>query len=303
LERRAEASDNATMTKIVERIARDLGIPDLVERLLDLPGADLTSLLLEVARRRSVKLTPADLLRPSQAYPPGDFDARQNLDLVAAAFRAAPAFEAVELSPICPVGTNTVLGGIDQMNVLATVRGSEVLADPTTALALVAAQRTPPVRLCASARVVRYQPLSSPWHRRHFRQFALVTAGRVDPAEALREHIRVYLDLMRGLSRFHFPGLQVAVCDFAARTDVDALLEPLRGEYPEARFTVDSERTQGDGYYRGLALTLTAEANGRPIHIGDGGFSDWMARLCSDRKERFLGTGIGVEAVLRFFRR
>jgi hypothetical protein len=291
------------MTKIVERVARAAGVPDLVDRLVALPGADLTSLLLEVARRRSLALRPADLLRPSPAYVPDDHDARRQLEVAAAAFRAAPAFEAVELSPLCPAGTNTVLGGIDQMNVLATVRGSEVLADPTTALALLAARRPRPVRLCASARMVRYQPLLAPWHRRHFRQFALVTAGRVDPVDAMREHIRVHLDLVRGLTAFAFPGLEVAVRDFAGRTDVDALLAPLRGEYPEARFVVDTTRTQGDGYYRGLALTLSAEAAGGRIPFGDGGFSDWMARLASDRRERFLGTGIGVEAILRFFAR
>ena len=43
-----------------ERIARDLGMPDLVERLVDVPANELTSLLLEVTRRR--KRTPADLL-------------------------------------------------------------------------------------------------------------------------------------------------------------------------------------------------------------------------------------------------
>ncbi len=291
------------MTKIVERIAREVGVPDLVERLVALPGADLSSLLLEVTRRRSAKLEPADLLRPDPAYPPADFDARQNLDVVAAAFRAARAFEAVELSPICPAGTNTVLGGIDQMNVLATVRGSEVLADPTTALALVAARRPRPVRLCASTRLVRYQPLPHPWMRRHFRQFALVTAGRFDPAEALREHIRVYLEILRGLTGFAFPDLEVAVRDFAGRTDVAAVLEPLRGEFPEARFVVDTTRTQGDGYYRGLALTLSAASNGQRFPFGDGGFTDWMARLCANRKERFLGTGLGTEVFHRFFAR
>jgi len=187
------------------------------------------------------------------------------------------------------------------MNVLATVRGSEVLADPTTALALLAARRPRPVRLCASARLVRYQPLPHAWMRRHFRQFALVTAGRIDPVDALGEHIRVYLQILRALPAFRFPGLEVAVRDFARRADVGALLEPLRGEFPEARFVVDTTRTQGDGYYRGLAITLSAEADGRRYPFGDGGFTDWMVRLCSDRKERFLGTGIGTEVFHRFF--
>jgi hypothetical protein len=45
---------------IAERIARDLGTPDLVDKLIARPANELTSLLLEVTRRR--RRTPTDLL-------------------------------------------------------------------------------------------------------------------------------------------------------------------------------------------------------------------------------------------------
>ena len=83
---------------------------------------------------------------------------------------------------MCPAGLNTVLGRIDQDNVLATVRGSEVMADPTAALALEAAVRRRAgdgtVRLATTHRVLRLQPLSGEGIvLRHFRLLALVTAG------------------------------------------------------------------------------------------------------------------------------
>jgi hypothetical protein len=66
---------------------------------------------------------------------------------------------------------------------MTTVRGSEVLADPTTALALEAATRRASgedaVRRCAVSRVLRMQPLPDvPGFTRHFTLFALVSAGR-----------------------------------------------------------------------------------------------------------------------------
>src|SRR5256885_1737366 len=80
-----------------------------------------------------------------------------------------------------PLALNGVLGDIDQHNVLATVRGSEVQADPTTALTLEAALRRrgddPAVRLCTCHRVLRLQRFDAPDAWQHFRLFALVTAG------------------------------------------------------------------------------------------------------------------------------
>jgi hypothetical protein len=62
---------------------------------------------------------------------------------------------------------------VDPRNVIATVRGSEVAADPTNALALEASHRrsltlstnprsNAPIRLAASQRVVRAQAFNGP---------------------------------------------------------------------------------------------------------------------------------------------
>jgi hypothetical protein len=56
--------------EIAARIARDAGIPDLVELLGSrLPPTDLQSLLLAVYRRRAAELTPRALLERYEQNP------------------------------------------------------------------------------------------------------------------------------------------------------------------------------------------------------------------------------------------
>jgi hypothetical protein len=117
-----------------------------------------------------------------------------------AAFDAVPAYDAVDLSPVEPLGVNTALAGLDQTSVLATARASEVVADPTVTLALHAAVRRrdglDPVRVCACHRVLRPQA-SDPSVPRHFRLFGLVSATRSradheSEVEAMREHVQAH---------------------------------------------------------------------------------------------------------------
>src|SRR5215208_185868 len=139
---------------------------------------------------------------------PAEVDARDLNALDRLAFDAADQFQALELAPVCPLGTNAVLGDIHQNNVLATIRNSEVVADPTTVQALECARRRrlgqPQVRLCASHRVLRLQPFDVPGFTRHFRIFALASAGRAAPSygfevQSVREHLAVYLRLFAAL--------------------------------------------------------------------------------------------------------
>jgi hypothetical protein len=288
--------------QLLDRIGREAGVPGLADLLVAMPGTDLNSLLLEVLRARSRARTAEDLLDGRELFAASDLDGRAFLRLIDELYTAAPAFEAVELSPICPLGTNQVLGGIDQMNVLAALRGAEVVADPTTAMALIAARRgDPAVRLCASARPLRLQPIpAGSGYTPHFRQLALVSAGRIDPMAALEEQLTVWLRFLERLAPlgYLFPDLEVAITVLDDRQVLDELFASLGASFPAVRFRLAPERQQGRGYYETLAITLAS----RGIAFGDGGFTSWLARLRHDRKQRFLGTGIGVDALLRHFR-
>jgi hypothetical protein len=176
--------------RIAASIARELGIPDLAGRLASLDASPLGSLLLAVFRARMARLSPAEVRAAADRaalHRPSSVDARLLLGVDAAAFQAARGFEALDLSPVLPLGSCAALTGIDPNNVLSALRGAEVLADPTLAFALEAARRRrdpgarrgPPLRLCASARLVRTQTLEPPPpFTPHFRMFALASAGR-----------------------------------------------------------------------------------------------------------------------------
>jgi hypothetical protein len=163
---------------IIERIQRDVGIPDLLDTLADrLSPTDLQSLLLAVYRRRAASVTPGQLLgryeqdrfvRPSGAAPPAlaAFD-----QLVWSLLPTT--YTAVELSPVSPLGTNAAIATVSQNKVVTTIRNTEVVADITNVLALECASRRrrllrgdaksrARVRLCASQRVVRGQAFSGP---------------------------------------------------------------------------------------------------------------------------------------------
>lgn len=197
---------------VLDRIARSAGVPELPDVLAErIPATDLTPLLLHAYRRRSARRSPADLMAQREhdaTVAPAEVDARDLNALDRLAFDAADQFQALELAPVCPLGTNAVLGDIHQNNVLATIRNSEVVADPTAVQALECARRRrlgeSHVRLCASHRVLRLQPFDVPGFTRHFRIFALASAGRAAPSygfevESVREHLAVYLRLFAAL--------------------------------------------------------------------------------------------------------
>ncbi len=148
--------------RIAAAVARQLGLPDLPARLAGLDASPLGSLLLAVFRARACRLAARDIRTAHEhrgLHQPSSVEARLFHRADAAALEAAEGFEALDPSPVLPLGACTALGGTDPNSVLLALRGAEVLADPTIALALEAARRRrepsarrgAPVRLCASA--------------------------------------------------------------------------------------------------------------------------------------------------------
>jgi hypothetical protein len=226
--------------RILSRIGRELGGDGVLDALGRLAPRDLHSLLLHLAAKESARKTPLDLLAQYErggAFALGFVDPRLALRFADAAFTAAQAFEALELSPVCPLGTVRAISGIHQNNVLSASRGAELLADPTPLLALECARRrrrpadrTGTIRLCTSHRMMRMQPAPAGLLP-HFRLFAMVTAAQKAPPpgsasevavelDLLREHLAVYLDLFAALERpphgFRFADVTVSVAHTGA---------------------------------------------------------------------------------------
>jgi hypothetical protein len=190
----------------------------------------------------------------------------------AGAYEAAREFEAVELSPAQPFGSHSVLGGIDQNNVLTTIRNAEVAGDPTTALAVEAALRrrrsAGTMRLCAAQRVVRLQPFDVPGFSPHFKLFGLVSAGRDAgrndfECASLREHLSVYLRLFRLLNGqgYHLGEPLVEVTDHR----LTALSLQRAGVAPEmVRERIRAHRLGGSAEMLSeLGVAISGETNER----------------------------------------
>jgi hypothetical protein len=303
---------------IIERIERALGVPGLAARLVEqLEPSDLQSLLLDVQRRSALARSAPGILAQyaesrfvrAAAVPP-----RQLAEWDRVAFASLPpGFEALELSPVCPLGTSSVVAGVSQNWSVATVRNTEVVSDSTNVLALEAALRrrallagaprsSEPVHLAASQRLLRAQNYRSADLVPHFRLFALCSAGRDlgasrFEAEALAAHIGFHLSAARA---FLGPSLRLRVSLTALGrggepvASVRQAIEDAAADRENVEVVLDPDREAGRGYYSGLCFYILADS-GAGVQLADGGVVDWTQRYLSNAKERLVISGIGSE--------
>ncbi|MEP7059925.1 MAG: hypothetical protein ABI828_04275 [Actinomycetota bacterium] len=293
----------------VERVLRAPDAADLHRMLVDLPGADLTSLLTSVMAERTAKLGATDVLRrhgsdrftqPS-AVPAAQL--RQAEDL----FVQATGWEWLVLAPLVPAGTFTAMGDLDPKRVVPTIRGSEVAADPTNTLALEAAfrrQRVLPrerltLRLAAIQRVTRAQRFEDADAFAHFTLAGFVTAargtqGRTFEEEGLREHVGVHV---RALQAAGADAIEIALTDLTGSedTNLQALCASFEDMDGDVSASADPQRAGGRSYYRSVCFKVHATFGSTRIELADGGDTDWTARLLSDRKERCFISGAGLD--------
>ena len=274
-------------SKIIERVSAETGIPRLFSALAnEIALSDLQSLLMHAYQARTANFGESDLRRGAERslVSSSHVDARLLNQFDRTAYEVAHDFEAVELSPVGPLGMNHVLGGIDQNNVLTTIRNAEVLGDPTTALALECWRRRrnqardrglETVRLCCSQRLVRMQPFDQPGYTPHFRLFALVSAGRDTGSHAfeiqhLGEHIRFHLRLFAALNDrgFSFREPLVELSDTAV---VEALLAASGIGLQEMRQSVRAHVLGGSERFlaeRGVRLPAAIDDPERELPAG-----------------------------------
>ena len=316
------------MDQIVERIERQAGVPGLVSILAGrLAPTDLQSILLEVYRLRSSQLQPSAVMsnyETNRFVRPSTVSPVRLLSWEQIAFSQLPqGFEALALSPLCPLCTNSVVSPVDQNWAVATARNTEVVSDSTNVLALECAVRrrellranprsTDPVHLSASHRLARAQRYNSPHSVAHFSSFVLCSAGRDQGSlqfelSALGLHIRFYL---RSLRAFLGPGvpLHLAVTDFCphAREEIleTRLLAPIRSEFENVDCAIDDQRTSGRGYYIDLCFHIHATASSsRRLELVDGGSVNWTQKYLSNAKERLVISGLGSERLCKEFER
>lgn len=214
------------MSKEKEKIAlhekkeKKLGIPNLTQILANSPFRTLNPILIQAYRDRTKQLKPKDILteaeKKEEFYGPSTIDQRKIIELGSDFYSVVPGeYEGIELSPITPLGLNSVISKISQDISLSTIRGSEVISDPTTTLALESAKKRKKfltsketikdsVNLATTGRVLRLQPFgeNEKGYLQHFNLFALCTAGRDYGSEAfmidnINNHISIWLNLIQ----------------------------------------------------------------------------------------------------------
>lgn len=221
---------------LIDKLIQDTGTRGIAKFLSEMPGTDLTTLLMGVLSQRTRALTPSALEAQhwkNRLVIPCPVDQRLLVQADATAYKTLdPKFKGIELSPVAPLGVNVVLGGVNQKNVLGTMRNCEVLADPTTALTLACARRRKTllandprnkesISFSTSARCMRLQRFDDiPGFVPHFKIFALATAGRDIGSEqfeieSMRDHVQFYLRYLSELQSdgYDLRDIHVALSD------------------------------------------------------------------------------------------
>ena len=305
------STDDGHLRRVVEAAGGEAVLEALAD---ELGGADLTTLLLEVMRRRAGRVSPAEVLQQYERdrfVRPGTVSLRALSAVEDAALGTLPGgVEAVVLAPVAPLAAHSVVAPVDQHKVVSTVRRTEVAADPTNVLALEAAVRrrrllagdprsAEPVRLAAVQRVLRAQVFAGAESFAHFSILGLVTAGR-DTGNRTFER-----EVLEAHARFVSAALLAAGAE-AVRLELTAFpgggFEGVVDQVVGALAPVDRleaviapDRTAGAGYYSGAALRAEAVYGGEHVECADGGLVDWTQRLLENRKERLMVLGIGLD--------
>ncbi len=304
--------------EIIQRIEAELQCPHLFESLVEkCPFSDLTSLLLDVYREKAKKITPKALLQQytqNRFVQPAKVNVYETMKFDFLALSLLPNdFEMIELSPVAPLGSNSVIASVDQNNALSTIRNTEVCSDPTNVMALESAIRKQrlkkDVKLCSSHKVVRCQKFKEANFFAGFRILALTTAGKDQGSfkfetEALFEHISYYVELLSKAQTLGIKLRDLAVHVTAldeSRMGIlqEKVLNPLAEKHGNVIVQFDQKRETGRGYYCDACYHIFAkDSSGNDLLLVDGGFTNWTRQLLSNQKERFLISGLGSERLL-----
>lgn len=277
-----------------------------------LAASELWSLLLGVAERRAAQRSPALVQQQwerDRFVCPAYIDQRTLNHLDSHLLAAASAFEALELSPLAPLGSCSAIALASQNKIVSTVRGTEVVSDPTNLLALESARRlrknAQTVKLTTNHRCVRAQAVPKvPGFAAHFRMFCITTAGheRKDQAflvESLSEHIQTHIGALNRLEQhgYSFPD---RILKILATPGCKALGERIASGVSGTPVVFE---TLTHDYYDGLRFMMSARAvSGEHMPLIDGGAFDWLRKLTSNNKLVFVASAIGSQLAAHLYR-
>lgn len=310
------------MSSILHKILERLEQPELIDILKKLSGTELNSLLLEVFNKQIEERTAPEMLklyRHNRFVKPADLPVLKlrEAEIHLLQIFQADGFEPVELSPVSVLGSCAVVAPADQKKILSALRGTEVLADATNAIALHISELKQShvwkpkslhekLRFGTIQRHVRTQAISGKGFTPHFKIGCLVTSGMdagsfLFEKEALSEHVGVMKKIFEGY--YHVDHLSFRLICRKGYADASRLAREVKQylelQHPGIGVAVVENPEKEIGYYKGIQYKVDISVKGKTYEIGDGGFTDWTQQLLQNKKERLLITGFGFELMYR----
>jgi len=302
------------MTNISNLVAKRAGYPRLLDDLSkNISASELNSLLLELFRKRAMKVTPAELLRQfekNRFAAPSEVDTISFNEFEIRCLKLAKrkGFSPITLSPLAPFGTCSAVGFVDQNNVVTALRGTEVVSDATNVFAMLIAKELKKkseyriIKYAATHRHVRSQALLNPAFTPHFGIFCLATAGFDAGSfsfelEQLMDHITTHLSLFSKEFDLKKERLLLRLClkdeDGIFHKKLEARIKTVNDEVD---VKIEKQLNPGD-YYKFLQFKFFIQRNGHEINLSDGGFVDWTQKLIPNKKHRMIISGVGTELI------
>lgn len=304
--------------KITNRILSELGDAEILEKLLNLTGSDLNSLLLKLYEMQTSEIAPNKMLKafasnrftvPSEINP-SEYHAMEHRLLFLA---EQVGIKGVLLSPAAPIASCSTFGFVSQNNVVSALRGTEILSDPTNMLAIIiadalknGADNRTPLFYCTTSRVLRAQPFPAlPGYFSHFGIFCIVSSGKDGGSYSCEKtmfikHIEYYKQLLLVESN---AKLSITFSKRSGYTDSDgffnSMCEIVRNNLPDVPLSCNYEN-EDNKYYTGINFKIYLENNGNTFELGDGGFVDWTQRMTGNSKERCLISCIAIDRLMLY---
>jgi hypothetical protein len=132
----------------------------------------------------------------------------------------------------------------------------------------------------------------------HFRLFSLLSSARdrgsgSTEAEMLRSHLQYCIQAVSQIALARPVIVEFSPFDSTVLSERfnDTVLPALQPLPALARVQLDPSRQRARGYYRVGAIRIDLDGT----EIGDGGFTDWTAKLMADDKERCFISCLSTE--------
>lgn len=275
--------------------------------------SELNSMLLELFRLKTQKITPAELMQKfdeNRFVLPANVDplVMKEMELDWLKMAQHENFKPIILSPLAPLGTCSAVGHVDQNNIVSATRGTEVVSDATNVLALKIASDIRSgkaseeiIKYATVHRHVRGQHFENPNFTAHFNMLCLASGGLDTGSYAFElSQLNAHLSLLYHILTKSFSEEDLTI-RFYLKKGSDMFKEKLLEceRYFWSNRHVELIEDQEHEYYKLIQFKIFLNNGKHQLDLADGGLVDWTKSLLSNNKHRMFISGVGMELVYK----